>query len=91
MHSSCGLHLIVRFNSSIFFTPPPPPSSLPADSFDVVLIVGALSVGQVPAHVVRELCKSAKPGENMLYAVSTAALTYCCKPISPDCAVCSVF
>ncbi|XP_018547365.1 methyltransferase-like protein 27 isoform X1 [Lates calcarifer] len=35
---------------------------LPADSFDVVLIVGALSVGQVPVGVVRELCKSAKPG-----------------------------
>ncbi|XP_023252857.1 methyltransferase-like protein 27 isoform X1 [Seriola lalandi dorsalis] len=33
-----------------------------ADSFDVVVIVGALSVGQVPAAVVRELCKSTKPG-----------------------------
>nr|XP_046266180.1 methyltransferase-like protein 27 [Scatophagus argus]XP_046266181.1 methyltransferase-like protein 27 [Scatophagus argus]XP_046266182.1 methyltransferase-like protein 27 [Scatophagus argus] len=30
--------------------------------FDVVVIVGALSVGQVPVDVVRELCKSAKPG-----------------------------
>jgi len=30
--------------------------------FDVVVIVGALSVGQVPVGVVRELCKSAKPG-----------------------------
>ncbi|KAM8742523.1 methyltransferase-like protein 27 isoform 1-T1 [Acanthopagrus schlegelii] len=29
--------------------------------FDVVVIVGALSVGQVHYHVVRELCKSAKP------------------------------
>ncbi|XP_026183779.1 methyltransferase-like protein 27 [Mastacembelus armatus] len=37
---------------------------LPAqcNSFDVVVIVGALSVGQVPVGVVRELCKSAKPG-----------------------------
>ncbi|XP_071362107.1 methyltransferase-like protein 27 [Trachinotus anak] len=33
-----------------------------ADSFDVVVIVGALSVGQVPVAVVRELCKSTKPG-----------------------------
>ncbi|XP_040005977.1 methyltransferase-like protein 27 isoform X2 [Xiphias gladius] len=32
------------------------------DSFDVVVIVGALSVGQVPVGVVRELCKSTKPG-----------------------------
>lgn len=30
--------------------------------FDVAMIVGALSVGQVPVHVVRELCKSTKPG-----------------------------
>ncbi|KAK9536512.1 hypothetical protein VZT92_006287 [Zoarces viviparus] len=30
--------------------------------FDVVVIVGALSVGQVPVGVVRELCKSTKPG-----------------------------
>ncbi|XP_068186867.1 methyltransferase-like protein 27 [Antennarius striatus] len=30
--------------------------------FDVVVIVGALSVGQVPVHVVRELCKAAKAG-----------------------------
>ncbi|XP_040908325.1 methyltransferase-like protein 27 isoform X4 [Toxotes jaculatrix] len=31
-------------------------------SFDVAVIVGALSVGQVPVGVVRELCKSTKPG-----------------------------
>ncbi|CAJ1063781.1 methyltransferase-like protein 27 isoform X2 [Xyrichtys novacula] len=30
--------------------------------FDLVVIVGALSVGQVPVSVVRELCKSTKPG-----------------------------
>ncbi|XP_028450915.1 methyltransferase-like protein 27 isoform X3 [Perca flavescens] len=30
--------------------------------FDVVVIVGALSIGQVPVGVVRELCKSTKPG-----------------------------
>ncbi|XP_053187504.1 methyltransferase-like protein 27 [Scomber japonicus] len=30
--------------------------------FDVVVIVGALSVGQVPVGVVRELCKSTKSG-----------------------------
>ncbi|KAM7374434.1 hypothetical protein PAMP_007091 [Pampus punctatissimus] len=30
--------------------------------FDVVVIVGALSGGQVPVGVVRELCKSTKPG-----------------------------
>ncbi|XP_029375997.1 methyltransferase-like protein 27 isoform X2 [Echeneis naucrates] len=32
------------------------------DSFDVVVIVGALSDGQVPVAVIRELCKSTKPG-----------------------------
>lgn len=31
-------------------------------SFDVVVITGALSVGQVPAEVARDLCKFAKPG-----------------------------
>ncbi|XP_030010205.1 methyltransferase-like protein 27 [Sphaeramia orbicularis] len=31
-------------------------------TFDVVVIVGALSVGQVPVKVVRELCKATKPG-----------------------------
>ncbi|XP_034538817.1 methyltransferase-like protein 27 isoform X2 [Notolabrus celidotus] len=31
-------------------------------SFDVTVIVGALSVGQVPVSVVRDLCKSTKPG-----------------------------
>lgn len=71
-------YLIVRLNSLIFFNPPPRPSSLPADFFDVVVIVGALSVGQVPVHVVRELCKSTKPGGNMFYAVSTADLMSCC-------------
>uniref|UniRef100_A0A671TM77 Methyltransferase like 27 n=1 Tax=Sparus aurata TaxID=8175 RepID=A0A671TM77_SPAAU len=30
--------------------------------FDVVVFVGALSVGQVPVDVVREYCKSTKPG-----------------------------
>lgn len=32
------------------------------NAFDVVVIVGALSFGQVPVCVVRELCKSTKPG-----------------------------
>ncbi|XP_029030260.1 methyltransferase-like protein 27 [Betta splendens] len=32
------------------------------DSFDVVVIVGALSVGNVPVKVLRDLCKAAKPG-----------------------------
>ncbi|KAG7516574.1 methyltransferase 27 isoform X1 [Solea senegalensis] len=32
------------------------------DSFDVVVISGALSTGQVPVTVVRHLCKCAKPG-----------------------------
>lgn len=31
-------------------------------SFDLVVIVGALSVGQVPVAVVRELCQATKPG-----------------------------
>ncbi|XP_056140168.1 methyltransferase-like protein 27 [Lampris incognitus] len=30
--------------------------------FDVVVICGALSVGQVPVRVVRELCRATKPG-----------------------------
>ncbi|XP_008297617.1 methyltransferase-like protein 27 isoform X2 [Stegastes partitus] len=30
--------------------------------FDVVVIVGALSAGQVPVYVVRDLCRSTKPG-----------------------------
>lgn len=33
--------------------------------FDVVAIVGALSDGQVPVGVVRELCKSTKPGNTV--------------------------
>lgn len=33
-----------------------------AGYFDVVVIAGALSVGQVPVRVVRELCNSAKSG-----------------------------
>ena len=35
----------------------------PAGSFDVVIIVGALSDGQVPACIAKELCKATKPGE----------------------------
>lgn len=62
---------IVRLNS-----PPSHTSSVLADSFDVVMIVGALSVGQIPVNVVRELCKSAKPGEKTFYAVYAAVL-YC--------------
>lgn len=46
----------------LIFTPPTC-CSFPADYFDVVVIVGALSVGQVPVSVVRELCKSTKPGK----------------------------
>ncbi|XP_023818589.2 methyltransferase-like protein 27 isoform X6 [Oryzias latipes] len=33
-----------------------------AGFFDVVMIVGALSLGQVPVAVVRDLCEAAKPG-----------------------------
>ncbi|XP_041864008.1 methyltransferase-like protein 27 isoform X2 [Melanotaenia boesemani] len=33
-----------------------------ADLFDVVVIVGALSIGQVPVGVVRDLCKACKSG-----------------------------
>ncbi|XP_034462413.1 methyltransferase-like protein 27 [Hippoglossus hippoglossus] len=32
------------------------------DSFDVVVVVGALSAGQVPVAAVRDLCKATKPG-----------------------------
>ncbi|XP_022063820.1 methyltransferase-like protein 27 isoform X4 [Acanthochromis polyacanthus] len=35
------------------------------NAFDVVVIVGALSVGQVPVCVVRDLCKSTKPGQEV--------------------------
>lgn len=37
--------------------------------FDVVIIVGALDAGFVPVAAVRELCRAAKPG-NELVAVS---------------------
>lgn len=50
-------------------------SLIPADVFDVVVIVGALSVGQVPVGVVRELCKSTKPGNTHFYTISTATVT----------------
>lgn len=45
--------------------------------FDVVVIVGALSVAQVPVGVVRELCQSTKPGKhiNFFFNISTAAFT----------------
>lgn len=43
--------------------------------FDVVVIVGALSVGQVPVGVVRELYKSTKPGNTDFYTISTATVT----------------
>lgn len=36
-----------------------------AEYFDVAVIVGALSAGQVPVNVVRELCKATKPGESV--------------------------
>ncbi|KAM3600942.1 uncharacterized protein V6R79_005009 [Siganus canaliculatus] len=38
------------------------PMPVQSGFYDVVVIVGALSVGQVPVHVVKELCKSTKPG-----------------------------
>uniref|UniRef100_A0A8C4H978 Methyltransferase domain-containing protein n=1 Tax=Dicentrarchus labrax TaxID=13489 RepID=A0A8C4H978_DICLA len=40
---------------------------LPAqtDTFDVVIIVGALDAGFVPVGVVRELCHAAKPGKQL--------------------------
>lgn len=41
------------------------------------MIVGALSVGQVPAGVVRDLCKATKPG--WLDAVTTAIYQYLLK------------
>lgn len=47
-------------------------SLIPADVFDVVVIVGGLSVGQVPVGVVRELCKSTKPGNtHFLYHLNS--------------------
>lgn len=36
-------------------------------TFDVVVIVGALSVGQVPVGVVRDLCKASKPGQSLVW------------------------
>ncbi|KAK1157452.1 methyltransferase-like protein 27 [Acipenser oxyrinchus oxyrinchus] len=38
------------------------PLPAPAESYDAVLIVGALSVGQVPCSVIRELWQATKPG-----------------------------
>lgn len=49
-------------------------SLIPADMFDVVVIVGALSEGQVPVGVVREMCKSTKPGKTNFYTIPTQAL-----------------
>ncbi|XP_022063819.1 methyltransferase-like protein 27 isoform X3 [Acanthochromis polyacanthus] len=40
------------------------------NAFDVVVIVGALSVGQVPVCVVRDLCKSTKPDKTPPYLFS---------------------
>lgn len=33
----------------------------------MVVTVGALSVGQVPVEVVRDLCEAAKPGEGSAF------------------------
>ncbi|XP_030078477.1 methyltransferase-like protein 27 isoform X2 [Microcaecilia unicolor] len=38
------------------------PLAAPTDWFDAVIIVGALSVGQVPLSVIPELCRVTKPG-----------------------------
>ncbi|KAM9437302.1 methyltransferase-like protein 27 isoform 2-T2 [Salvelinus alpinus] len=38
------------------------PLPVQAGQFDVVMIVGALSDGQVPVRVLRELCQATKPG-----------------------------
>ncbi|XP_061902676.1 methyltransferase-like protein 27 [Entelurus aequoreus] len=38
------------------------PLAVQSGDFDVVLIVGALSVGHVPVEVIRELCQAAKQG-----------------------------
>ncbi|XP_028321913.1 methyltransferase-like protein 27 isoform X2 [Gouania willdenowi] len=38
------------------------PLPLPKDSFDLVVIAGALSVGHVPVNAIRELCRVCKPG-----------------------------
>lgn len=51
-------------------------SLIPADMFDVVVIVGALSDGQVPVGVVREMCKSTKPGKTNFYTIPKLALIF---------------
>lgn len=43
---------------------PPPPTG----TFDAVLMVGALSDGQVPCSAIPELLRVAKPGEKQLSA-----------------------
>ncbi|XP_061755165.1 methyltransferase-like protein 27 isoform X2 [Nerophis ophidion] len=41
------------------------PLSVQSGDFDVVLIVGALSVGHIRVEVIRELCRAAKQGVTM--------------------------
>uniref|UniRef100_A0A8D3EDS8 Methyltransferase domain-containing protein n=2 Tax=Scophthalmus maximus TaxID=52904 RepID=A0A8D3EDS8_SCOMX len=47
------------------------------DSFDVVVIIGALSEGQVQVCVVRELCKSTKPGEIFDFCLDAVQILGC--------------
>lgn len=46
--------------------------------FDVVVIVGALSVAQVPVGVVRELCQSTKPGKHINFFLTSRQLLLHC-------------
>lgn len=47
--------------------------------FDVVVIVGALSEGQVPVGVVREMCKYTKPGKTNFYTIPKPSLKFLLK------------
>lgn len=42
----------------------------PAGSFDVVVIVGALSAGQVPIGIARHLCNATKPGQSIILFIT---------------------
>lgn len=65
------LSLTVKYDSWKLKLALLPPLLLVSDTFDVVIIVGALDAGFVPVCVVRELCHAAKPGKQ-LTTVSSA-------------------
>lgn len=54
------------------------------------MIVGALSVGHIPAGVVRHLCTSTKPGAFDAFAVALQSSSLCCADFCSLCNLCFV-